>query len=583
MKYLLLLLSSTLSLSVLARPSSTQPRDLPTCRLIPGDASWPSAADWASLNQQVEGRLIASTPLGAVCHNTFVSSALGKVNTYDAAKCSDLRNTWFLPETHYVHPSSPMQYTSTNNSCNPFDSDPSAPCSIGNHAVYAINATAPAHVQAGIAFARQHNIRLVIRNTGHDYLGRSTGPHSLAIWTHNLKSTELISSWGGPGDYKGPAMKLGAGVMGIDAYRAAHTEGLVVVGGNCPTVGLSGGYTQGGGLGPLTSVHGLAADQVLEWTVVTADGALVTANANSNPDLFWALRGGGGGTFGVVTSMTVKAFPDSRTSSAFVNVVDTGSNTDAIYKGFETFISTQLAALVDQGVYVLWVLNPAGFFIQARFALGMKQSELDALMQPTVRSLQSLNLAADYVSMENPDFLTAFETTPGAQWNVSDNNTGGRLAPRSLVTDPAKVGALVSAIRSVGQQTLITGVAFNATRGGVSSPDEVAAHPRFRDSLFNIFLGLPTRYDDWQANLDAMDTITNKFLADLEAVTPGAGAYLNEADVQQPDWQTEFYGSHWDRLSKVKAQYDPEGLFYARTAVGSEQWTEQADGRLCKL
>ncbi|KAK3984438.1 FAD-binding domain-containing protein [Cladorrhinum sp. PSN332] len=552
------------------------------CRSIPGDAAWPCSADWAGLNSTIDGRLVATIPIGAVCHNTFASEVLGSVTTYDAAKCDELRNNWHFPETHLTSPgSSPMQYSFTNNSCNPFDPDPNAPCTIGGHPVYAINATEPSHLQAGVAFAKKHNIRPVIRNTGHDYLGKSTGPHSLALWTQKLKSTELIPSFPGA-SYTGPAIKLGAGVPSIDAYRFASSHGLVVLGGNCPTVGIAGGYTQGGGIGPLSSLYGLASDQVLEWTVITANGDLITANSTNHPDLFWALRGGGGGTFGIVTSMTVKAFPDKHTSSAFINVANSGTNTEEIYTGFQSFISTQLPALVDEGVYVLWVLTPLGFIIQARFAFGKTQSELDALLAPTVQTLTTLNLNPEYVSLEFPDFLTAYETTPGGQWNVSDYSMGGRLVPRSVVTDPAKAGELVSAIRHVASQTLITGVSFNVGRS-VSSPDEVAANPHIRDSLFNIVLGVPTNYTDWQANLAGMNAITRDFQAGLEAAAPGGGAYLNEADVQQPDWESEFYGEHWERLSGVKREYDLTGVFYARTAVGSEQWVEREDGRLCRL
>lgn len=472
-----------------------------------------------------------------------------------------------------------MAYFSTNNSCNPW-LDRTNPCTIGNHAVYAIDATDPSHLQNGVRFAKYHNIRLVIRNTGHDYLGKSTGAHSLALWTHNFKSMEVLNYVGAT--YTGPAVRLGAGVLAIEAYRFASSYNLVVVGGNCPTVGISGGYTQGGGIGPLSSVHGLSADQVLEWTVVTADGELVTANSTHHPDLYWALRGGGGGTYGAVVSMTVKAFPDTYTSSASVSVLDTGANTDAIYTAFKTFITTQLPQLVDAGVYILWILNPTGFFIQARFAFGLHKQGLDNLLQPTLSTLSNTELAYDYSSFETPTFLSTFETAPGT-WNVSDFNTGGRLIPRWLLH--SNPDGLVAALRNVGTQTLLTGVSFNVDvgRSGISNPDEVAVNPYFRQSIFNVFLGVPVDFLDWGANAVAMNKITNDYLKGLEALTPDGGAYLNEADVAQPDWQRVFYGSHYARLQGVKDRYDPDGVFYAKTAVGSERWEERAGGRLCRV
>lgn len=92
----------------------------------------------------------------------------------------------------------------------------------------------------------------------------------------------------------------------------------------------------------------------------------------------------------------------------------------------------------------------------------------------------------------------------------------------------------------------------------------------------------PYNHLNFSANLDAQDKITNVFGAALEELTPGGGAYLNEGDPHQPDWQTTFYGENYERLLAIKNKYDPEGLLYALTAVGSEQWAQKQDGRLCR-
>jgi hypothetical protein len=154
-------------------------------------------------------------------------------------------------------------------SCNPF-SGPNGSCALGNLASYAINVADAQSAIAGIRFAQQKKIRLTIKNTGHDYLGRSTGYGSLALWSHNLKSMSFINYTSA--HYNGPAAKVGAGVEVSDVYQAAQSHGLRVVGGGCPSVGLGGGWLTGGGHGPLTSAYGLGADEVLEYEVVTAKG-----------------------------------------------------------------------------------------------------------------------------------------------------------------------------------------------------------------------------------------------------------------------------------------------------------------------
>lgn len=102
------------------------------------------------------------------------------------------------------------------------------------------------HIKAGVDFARTNNIRLIIRNTGHDFMGRSTGFGSLAINTHSFKSVDFVKNYTGPGNYTGSAVTVGAGVQGRELYRLANQQSpkVIVVGGECPTVGLAGGYIQ---------------------------------------------------------------------------------------------------------------------------------------------------------------------------------------------------------------------------------------------------------------------------------------------------------------------------------------------------
>lgn len=125
---------------------------------------------------------------------------------------------------------------------------------------------------------------------------------------HEMKNLEFIPSYEGSG-WEGAAIRAGAGVQGYELHEFAYENDVTSNGGICRTVGIVGGWAQGGGHGPLAPLFGMGADDVLSLEVVTSDGRFVTANADENADLFWALRGGGAGTFGVVTSATLKARP----------------------------------------------------------------------------------------------------------------------------------------------------------------------------------------------------------------------------------------------------------------------------------
>ena len=140
-----------------------------------------------------------------------------------------------------------------------------------------------------------------------------------------LKTNELISEYSGSSNYTGPAVKLGAGTTGGEAALLVGAAGYRMVTGDCPTVGVAAGYSMGGGHGLLNSVNGLAADNVLEWEVVTATGEHVVATETQNQDLYWALSGGGGGTYAVVLSMTARIYQDGQVGAATLRFNRTAS------------------------------------------------------------------------------------------------------------------------------------------------------------------------------------------------------------------------------------------------------------------
>lgn len=346
-----------------------------SCRCFPGDPCWPSSAQWSSFNASIGGKLVATVPIASPCHDTFPGVS------YDAEACAAIRASWDDPALHEISSSSPMAPFFANMSCDPF-TGVHAPCEIGAYVPYAVNASDASDYAATLAFAKEHNIRLVIRNTGHDYFGKSTGAGALALWTRHLKKIEIFDYE--DGSYTGKAMRMGAGVQAIEAQAAANAEGLIVMQGDCETVGLAGGYTQGGGTSPLSSVLGLAADSVLEWEVVTAAGDVLKATASGeNADLYWALSGGGGGTYGAVLSMTVKLYPNMPTAGASLSFMAPEDSPGywSVIRGF----LMNLPAYEDAGATAYWVFLPGNAFIlpQAFLPNGTAE-ELEALLAPTL-------------------------------------------------------------------------------------------------------------------------------------------------------------------------------------------------------
>jgi hypothetical protein len=179
--------------------------------------------------------------------------------------------------------------------------------------VYSVAATEVRHVQAAINFARENNIRLSIKSTGAGYALGEQQPNSILIWMSNYRryTTEgIIEDFRACGSSHGPALKVGGGETWGQVFGVlAADRRYMMSSGAAVTVGGAGGWLQGGGLGPFDRSLGLGADNVLQFEVVTADGQLKVANECSERDLYWALRGGGGGNLGVVVSQTSRVHP----------------------------------------------------------------------------------------------------------------------------------------------------------------------------------------------------------------------------------------------------------------------------------
>ncbi|KAJ3488678.1 hypothetical protein NLJ89_g11589 [Agrocybe chaxingu] len=314
---LLVLGASTTSATLVIRQSQTY-----ACKCYAGESCYPNTSAWQALNTTVQGNLQVALPPAAPCFNSVAG-----IQTYDANRCQQVRSSFSNQQWTTDHPIANMWTYWTNDTCSLYSFNPSASCTRGYYGDYVILAKTREHIQAGVNFARDRNLRLVIRNTGHDFMGRSTGYGSLIINTHSFKSVSFTTQYTGPGSYRGGAVTVGAGIQVRELYRLANARSppVVVVGGECPTVGLAGGYIQGGGHGPMSSFYGMGADNALSFEVVTASGEFVTANEVENPDLFWALKGGGPSTFGVVVSVTVKTFPEVRTSGVSLDISSTNS------------------------------------------------------------------------------------------------------------------------------------------------------------------------------------------------------------------------------------------------------------------
>jgi hypothetical protein len=194
----------------------------PACRAFPGDPSWPKDPVWDIFNLLLGGALIPTVPIAASCYDT----QWGKK---DAMECTNVANNFTNPLFHHADPTSNMWPIFQGRTCMPTNDSSNKACTLGGYPEYAVKVTNVAQIQLAINFARAANLRLVIKNTGHCYLGKSTGAGALSLWVHNMNAINFLPDYEGPG-YSGPALKLAAGVTVREVYEAADKNDVTILG-----------------------------------------------------------------------------------------------------------------------------------------------------------------------------------------------------------------------------------------------------------------------------------------------------------------------------------------------------------------
>ncbi|KAG9258564.1 uncharacterized protein F5Z01DRAFT_670274 [Emericellopsis atlantica] len=563
----------------------------PKCKSLPGDLLYPGKIEWKVFDLLTGGALIKTVPLGAACYDG---------EHYDAAVCDYLLANWSITETHVNDPSSLMSPLFAGATCQPQNGALGEECTLGGFPEYSVNVTTVAQIQLAVNFARSRNIRLVVRNTGHDFLGRNTGKGALSLWTHHLNDIEVMDEYeSADGSYKGPAFKMGAGVLVHEMYEVAEKHGYTGVGGECRTVGVTGGYTPGGGHSPVSSLYGMAADQVLSVDIVTPDGRFITADDTQNTDLFWAIRGGGAATWGVVTSMTVRVHEKIAVAGMAwdTTTTDMGIDDETFWKAIEAYWSRypEYAEYPTYGYCRMSGLPDGGYAWRGKpFMIpGMTLRDFKKLVQPLLDEWEALGVDPKLEFFEYDNLYSAWKKHfPTVPVGGTTARTANRLLPRKNWEDAELLNKTIKTVRSIVEDGAFL-VHYNINGPKPEGVSDNAVNPAWRDTMMFNIIGVM-----WDANATeeeiaaANKKLTGDLSQRLKDISPGAGAYNNEGDLMDPEWQESFYGQNYDRLLEIKKKIDPRDLFWAPTAVGSEGWAIvnqendpfiSQDGRLCRV
>jgi FAD/FMN-containing dehydrogenase len=573
--------------------TTAQYRDAPVAplarRVRPGEPGWPTQAQWQALAESMQGKVFKVPDPFAGCEQS-------------AQACNDIlkqfENPFFIQDTPGATQSSGWVDAWTS-----------------RVSPYAAEVETAQDVSKAVQFAKQHNLRLVVKGGAHSYLGQSNAVDSFLVWTKRLNQIDMHQRFvpeGSQGVDPFEAVSVAGGAIWVDVYDKVVVKGKrYVQGGGCTSVGV-GGHLQTGGFGSFSKRFGMSAGGIVEVEMVLADGSIVVANEHQNPDLFWAVRGAGA-AFGIITRATLKLHPLPDTFGfAGLRVK---AKTDG---GYTLLVQAFLRFYRDELMNPHWGEH-AGFnrenVLEVAMSIqGLSEEQAAAVWRPFVDWVLARPNEFDVVSPLRLVVIPAYhwwdydyrkkhlpksiveDTRPngkaGAFWwsgsarEVSIYIAGyesGWLHERLLQDDRLSTLAMTLVAASH-----VRAFEIHFNKGLAGSPPEVARQGQalpinpvvehafglviIAGGELNVHEGLRGHEPDKAAARAESARITEAMNI-IRAIAPDAGGYSSEMSYFAPNWQADAWGSaNYARLLKLKHQYDPDGVFMAHHYVGSEQW-----------
>jgi FAD/FMN-containing dehydrogenase len=536
------------ALPLLPRLCLRLPASRAVSRVRPGQPGWPSAASWDALKRRVGGRLVKiDSPLG-ICRDMADGAACDAV-------FRELKNPYYIGDQ--------VGLTQTTGWVDAWTFRPSA---------YAVVAETTEDVSTAVDFARQNNLRLVVKGGGHSYLGTSNAPDSLLIWTRRINRIVPHDAF------------VTRGCTGRQAPQPAMTVG--------------------------------AGASLLEAEIVTADGVARIANMCTNPDLFWALKGGGGGSFGIVTRLTLETH-DLPASFGAVRATIYVASDAAFLRLLRRFVSFYADNLLDPRWGEIVTVRPGNRLDIRMVFQGLDRQQAEAIWRPffawiagspqdfTTRPPPVI-LAISARNAWNPDYYRAHlpavirsDDRPGAPkgnvfWSANLAEAGHFLFGFDSLWLPVSLlqarhqGQLADALFAASRHWSVElhfqkGLAGGSTQA-VSATRDTAMNPKVLDAFALAIVagegppaypGLRGHEPDLGAARKAAGAIAAA-TDELKKLVPDGGSYVNESNFFERRWREAYWGPNYPRLHAVKQKYDPDGLFFVHHGVGSEAWS--ADG-----
>ncbi|TJV18015.1 FAD-binding oxidoreductase [Mesorhizobium sp.] len=409
-------------------------------------------------------------------------------------------------------------------------------------ALFAVCSTAEA-VAAVVRWVKDNGLAFAVRSGGHSYEGYSNSS-SVVIDIRSLNKVTF--------DKPNLTVTVGAGATIGDIQNFLKGKRVAFAAGSCPSVGI-GGHALGGGYGLLSRAYGLASDNLQSLHMVSAAGATITATKTTNPDLYWACRGGGGGSFGIATEFIFSVHPIgpvivfgqswSLPASRALRIIDAWQQWAPVAHSGTTALLK--IAKIDPNTVSLRCLGqsiaPANIIDRDLRAL----ERIEPLSKPRTFRTMSFWNAVQYFAGSDPD--------PAYQKEKSD-----------FVPALTESGMTTLLNQMTGQSSTHIATILNAYGGAIDAMGEgESAFPHRRSIKYMIHY-----YSGWDsaASTQARVAEANAFYRAMRPHVPGK-AYVNYIDADLPNWQNAYWGQNFGRLKAVKRAFDPTNLFHFARSI----------------
>jgi FAD/FMN-containing dehydrogenase len=395
-------------------------------------------------------------------------------------------------------------------------------------------------VQAVVRWAARFDVRLVPRSGGHSYAGYSTTANGVVVDLRRLRGIRVANG----------RATVGPGARLIDVYARLARSGLLVPAGSCPSVGIAG-LALGGGHGLSGRRFGLTSDNLLAATIVTADGRARRVDADTNEDLYWACRGGGGGNFGIVTSLTLQAHRTRGGAWFFVRFPwSQAGEALAAWQRFAPHAPPALTSIFSMG-------TTGGSGDPSVTAVGQyygSESALRRLIRPLSR-------------VSGASVSTGSDSTIGLARRWAGSSARARFRAKSDYFEeplPPRARRVMIDWIERRQRTPAQGsgaLLLDAYGGAINRPRPDATAFVHRDALFSL---------QYLTYFGGDGRAANRWINGVwRALRPYASgrAYQNYIDPQLDGWQRAYYGANLARLREVKRRVDPDFSFRFPQAI----------------